>query len=410
MMNCFRYLIPVLASVIGLCSCACSNDSEEWKPGNNANGNNQQEEEIDWSARAKETYDAIVSAYQIRQGLAAGYFTEVQGGKAVSFIWPYDGMCSAFAALNRLGIDVDYITRIERLQGYWRNSANGVNTGGYGSQTDGVNGGGDRFYDDNSIIGIELVEAYRQTGDSKYLDRCASIVEFLKTGIDDTMGTALWWCESQHNKPGRDDSNKPACANGYATWFLLQYYEVCPEAEKSSVLKMASGLYDWLYENLRDSSDNVYWNSVQADKSINKTKWTYNSGAMIAAGLRLYKATGDKSYLNQAKATADGAYNYFVRSRNGLPLSYPTNDPWFTIQLIKSYMELESEHQKCKAYISTFISNLKNAWTHGRDDYGLFYEDWTGVTVNKDRDHTLLMQAAALESLATVALYTKERK
>ncbi len=39
-----------------------------------------------------------------------------------------------------------------------------------------------------------------------------------------------------------------------------------------------------------------------------------------------------------------------------------------------------------------------------------YYEDWTGKNINPDRDKSLLMQAAALESLATVALYKGEHK
>ena len=298
---------------------------------------------------------------------------------------------------------------MENFQKYYRPSG-AVATGGYGSSTDGVNGGGDRFYDDNSIVGIELVEAFRQTSDTRYLDRCAQIVRFLNSGLDDTMGRALWWNESYKNVPGNDSSNKPCCANGFAAWFLMSYYEVCPQSEKTGILDFARTLYTWLYDNLRDPSDNVYWNSKGADGVINTTKWTYNSGAMIAAGLRLYKATGDISYLNQAKATADGAYNYFVKSRNGLALCYPTNDPWFTIQLVKAFIELEPEYPACRTYIDVFITNLEYAWEHGRMDNGLFHEDWTGKNVNPGRDKSLLMQAAALESLATAALYKGERK
>ena len=57
-----------------------------------------------------------------------------------------------------------------------------------------------------------------------------------------------------------------------------------------------------------------------------------------------------------------------------------------------------------------FITNLEYAWEHGRMDNGLFHEDWTGKNVNPGRDKSLLMQAAALESLATAALYKGERK
>lgn len=398
---------------------ACDNAQEEWTPGYNENGTgngnttgNTGSTATNWSERAKETYDAIVRFYEVKSGPTQGLYYENYpkgaGDGNASYLWPYDGFVAGVAMLNRLGYETGYKEKVDRFQAYWR-PYGAIAVGGYGSSTDGTNGGGDRFFDDNAIIGIELVEAYEQLGDPAYLNRCAQIINFYNTGIDNTMGRALWWNESRRNIPGDGDSNKPACANGFATWFLMRYYEVCPEGEKAEVLALAKDLYKWLYENLRDPEDNIYWNSKGADGSINRTKWTYNSGAMIAAGVRLYEATGDVKYLNEAKATANSSYDYFVRSRNGISLCYPTNDPWFTIQLIKSYLELEPYNKDfCKKCMDTFISNLENAWENGRMENGLFYEDWTGVNKNPDRDKSLLMQAAALESLAIVALYTAQ--
>lgn len=405
----------VVSSIMLL--AACDNSKEDWTPGNNnGSGDGKEpvtEEKVVWHKRAKETYDAIVRCYRITSGTAAGLFNENypkgSGDGAASFLWPYDGLVAGVSTLHKLGYEVGYKDMVDRFESYYRQRGV-LNVGGYGSSTDGKNGGGDRFFDDNAIIGIELVEAYELLKDPKYLERCAQIVKFYKAGIDNTMGRALWWCESNINQPGNDSSNKPACANGFATWFLMRYYEVCPEAEKAEVLALAKDLYQWLYDNLRDPGDNLYWNSKGADGSINTTKWTYNSGAMIAGGVRLYEATGDTRYLNEAKATAKSSYDYYVRSRNGIPLCYPTNDPWFTIQMIKSYVELESYDKSFVAKaMEVFIANLDNAWAKGRMTNGLFYEDWTGVKVNPDRDKGLLMQAAALESLGVVAIYKNEK-
>ena len=405
----------VVSSILLL--AACDNSKEDWTPGNNnGSGDGKEpvtEEKVVWHKRAKETYDAIVRCYRITSGTAAGLFNENypkgSGDGAASFLWPYDGLVAGVSTLHKLGYEVGYKDMVDRFEAYYRQRGV-LNVGGYGSSTDGKNGGGDRFFDDNAIIGIELVEAYELLKDPKYLERCAQIVKFYKAGIDNTMGRALWWCESNINQPGNDSSNKPACANGFATWFLMRYYEVCPEAEKAEVLALAKDLYQWLYDNLRDPGDNLYWNSKGADGSINTTKWTYNSGAMIAGGVRLYEATGDTRYLNEAKATAKSSYDYYVRSRNGIPLCYPTNDPWFTIQMIKSYVELESYDKSFVAKaMEVFIANLDNAWAKGRMTNGLFYEDWTGVKVNPDRDKGLLMQAAALESLGVVAIYKNEK-
>lgn len=406
-------IMPVLSALAF--SCACSDGAKEkYKPvDGNGNGDSLQVAEVVWHERAYETFGAIDRLYKIGSGATTGFYNENYpkgiGDLSASFLWPYDGLISGVALLNKLGYEVDYKAKVERFQAYWRESG-AVAVGGYGSQTDGTSGGGDRFYDDNSIVGINLVEAYRQLKDQEYLSRCARIVQFLLSGEDNVLGGALWWCEGQKNKPGNGDSNKPACANGYAQWFLMSYYDICPESEKAGVLAFAKRLYDWEYKNLRDPGDNVYWNSKGADGVINTTKWTYNSGAMIASGVRLYKITGEDHYLNEAKATADGAYNYFVRSRNGIALCYPLNDPWFTIKLVRAYIELEPYHENCSRYIETFVADLERAWKDGRNDKGLFYEDWSGKNINPDRDKSLLMQDAALESLGAIALYKGETK
>lgn len=407
-----RKYIAGIVMVLWSCSPTSCTDSskEDYVPGGGGGGKKEDPEQVVWHQRAHDTYLTIEKLYGITSGPTAGFFNENypkgSGDLSASFLWPYDGLMSGVALLNKLGYEVGYADKIERYEAYYRNLA----VGGYGSQTDGRYGGGDRFYDDNSIIGLNLVEAYKQLGDSKYLDRCASIVNFLLSGEDDVLGGAIWWCESQKNKPGVGDSNKPACANGYAQWFLLSYYDICPEGEKASVLAFAKRLYAWERENLLDFSDQTYWNDRNADGNINKTKWTYNSGAMIAAGARLYHITGEKHYLDEAIATAKGAYGYYVKNRDKIGMAYPLNDPWFTVKLIRAYMELEPDFSTCSEYIKVFSKNLEYAWNHARSLNGLFYEDWSGNRINPDRDKSLLMQDAALESLAAIALYNNEHK
>ena len=411
-----RHYLTICALFLAL-SCSCTdNAKEKLQPDNGGNGGGnggQQTETVSWHQRAWETYGAIERLYGISSGATAGFYNENypkgNGDLSASYLWPYDGYVSALAPLNKLGYDVKYREKVQGFEAYWRSSG-AVAVGGYGSQTDGRNGGGDRFYDDNSIVGLDLVEAYKQLGDAAYLTRCTRIVQFLASGEDDIFGGGLWWCEGLRNKPGNGDSNKPACANGYAQWFLLSYYDICPESEKAGVLAFAKRLYAWEYATLRDPSDNVYWNDKGADGNIHPTKWTYNSGAMIAAGVRLYAITKEKHYLDEAKATADGAYNYFVRGRNGIPLCYPLNDPWFTIKLVKAYIELAPHHSACTRYIETFIADLERAWKNARQENGLFYEDWSGKSPNPSRDKSLLMQDAVLESLGTIALYKGEKK
>ena len=87
---------------------------------------------------------------------------------------------------------------------------------------------------------------------------------------------------------------------------------------------------------------------------------------------------------------------------------YPDHDPWFTIKLINAYIDIEPYYSNASSYISTFMNFADSAWKNARQSNGLFYENWTGKA-NPDRDKTLLMQDAALESFGVIALYKGEK-
>lgn len=367
-------------------------------------------EEVVYHKRAKELFDVINQCFRINSGATEGLYNEnypkKDGDNAASFLWPYDGLVSGAAALHALGYDVNYTDMVNRFDVYYRTSSGNVNIGGYGSSTNGANGGGTRYYDDNSIVGIDLVEAFSLTQDPTYLAKAKQIVEFLKSGEDKVFGGGLWWNEDEKNIPGNENSNKPTCANGNAILFLLNYYSVCPQDEKADVLDFAKRLYDWTVANLRDPADGCYWNDKQASGSIREVKWTYNTGAMISNGVRLHKITGEQSYLDSAIESSEGAYNYFVRPLNGLALAYPDHDPWFTTKLVRAFIDIEPYYKNAGNYIKTFINFLDYAYENARMTNGLYYEDWTGVSPK--RAEQLLMQDAALESLGIIALYKGE--
>lgn len=367
-------------------------------------------EEVVYHKRAKELFDVINQCYRINSGATEGLYNEnypkKDGDNAASFLWPYDGLVSGAATLHALGYDVNYTDMVNRFDVYYRTSSGNVNIGGYGSSTNGSNGGGTRYYDDNSIVGIDLVEAFSLTQDPAYLAKAKQIVEFLKSGEDNTFGGGLWWNEDEKNIPGNENSNKPTCANGNAILFLLNYYSVCPQDEKADVLDFAKRLYNWTVANLRDPADGCYWNDKQASGSIREVKWTYNTGAMISNGVRLHKITGESSYLDSAIESSEGAYNYFVRPLNGLALAYPNHDPWFTTKLVSAFIDIEPYYKNAGNYIKTFINFLDYAYENARMTNGLYYEDWTGASPK--RAEQLLMQDAALESLGIIALYKGE--
>lgn len=362
---------------------------------------------------AYKLFQTINECYGITSGTAKGFYNENYPKQAndnpASYLWPYDGLVTGAANLYKLGYTDGYVEMVDRFDAYYAPSMIGHDVGGYSSTTTGrENAGGTRFYDDNSIVGLDLVEAYNLTKDTKYLAKAKQVVEFLKSGEDDIHGGGLWWNEDAKNMSGNGNSNKPTCANGYATNFLLRYYLVCPDSEKEDVLDFAKRLYNWLVENLRDA-DGTYFNDRQANGTINKTKWTYNTGVMVSNGVLLYNITDKKEYLDQAKQSADGGYNHFVRPHAELGYAYPNHDPWFTVKLVNAFIEIIPYHSNATQYVETFIEFTKHALKKARNSNGLFREDWTGVIVKPERDRTLLMQDAALEALTVISLYKREK-
>lgn len=357
--------------------------------------------------RAKQQFDLIVQYYKLSNGLFKESHPTQSGDPSVSYLWPYVSLVSGAATLTGLGYEVGYTQLSDLYEKYYRIGAQGNNIGGYGSSTNGTTGGGTRFYDDNSIVGISLMESYSLTNEQRFVDRASRIVPFLKSGYDEVLGGAIWWNEAEKNQPGNANSNKPACSNGYATLFLLEYYKACPESEKADVLAFAKQLYNWLFENLRDPGDKCYWNDMNTAGAINKTKWTYNAGVMIQNGVRLYEITGEQRYLNDAIETAQGAYDYFVKTRNNISFTYPDHDPWFNTKLLRAYIDLQPYFSTADSYIQAYYKFLNHGYTNARTGLGFYYEDWTGQ--DPKRYYILLMQAAVVESYGSLALYFKNK-
>lgn len=357
--------------------------------------------------RAKAMFDLIVKNYRLSNGLFKESHPTQNGDPSISYLWPYVALVSGVATLSELEYNVNYAGLSDLYEKYFRTGANGNNIGGYGSSTNGSTGGGTRFYDDNAIVGISLMEAYRITKEQRFLERASRIVPFLESGFDSFLGGALWWNEDEKNIAGNENSNKPTCSNGYAALFLLEYYKVCPQSEKAAVLSFAKTLYQWLVNNLRDPADKCYWNDKNTSGVINKTKWTYNTGVMIQNGIRLYQITGEQRYLTEAIESAQGAYDFFVKTRNNIPFTYPDHDPWFNTKLLRGYIDLQPYYKNADNYIQSYYKYINFGYDNSRNSSGFFYEDWTGVSPK--RYYILLMQAAVVESYGSLALYFKSK-
>ena len=144
----------------------------------------------------------------------------------------------------------------------------------------------------------------------------------------------------------------------------------------NTYLEQAKKTYDWTKNSLRDPEDFVYWDNVRLDGSVDKAKYTYNSGQMIQAGVLLYQQSGDKA--------VDGTATRFY-----------TASPWFNVILLRGLTALyEVDHNP--EYIRTMADNARYAWDHTRDVNGFLDNDWTGI---KTKEHKWLLDNACMVEL-----------
>ncbi|GAB6123425.1 glycoside hydrolase family 76 protein [Dysgonomonas termitidis] len=311
-----------------------------------------------------------------------------------SYLWPYSGTFSAVNALFEATKDKKYqqILDTKVLPGLEEYFDLKRNPPGYASYINAAPQS-DRFYDDNVWLGIDFTDTYMMTNESKYLDKAKLIWTFVASGIDDKLDGGIYWCEQKKE-------SKNTCSNAPGSVFALKLFEATKD---STYFHLGKNLYDWTKKHLQDTSDYLYYDNIGLNGKIGEAKYAYNSGQMMQSAALLYKFTKDETYLSEAQNIASSCYNHFFNdftSPDGEQFKLlKKGDVWFIAVMLRGFIELYHLDNN-KIYIDTFDKNLDYAWTHTRDDNGLFNTDWSGK--KKDDKKWLLTQAAMIEMYARI--------
>ena len=328
------------------------------------------------------------------------YFQDNTGKKAqeVSFLWPMSGVFSAtnvLIAFNFNKYKPFQDSMVTSVGKYYDNKRSPPGYQAYPVQFE----KSDRYYDDNGLVGIDLIDAYKSGKNKQYLEKAKEVLTFIKSGWSDDFGGGVSWLEGIHDQ-------KPACSNGKATVLCLKLYQVTKEQKYLDDGKL---FYNWMMNHLEDSTRHIIWNSfLTVSGTPDKAFYTYNTGTMIQSSVRLYKITGNKIYLENAQRLAKGSYTYFVkRTDNGIP--YIDDLPWFVVVLFRGYQELyEVDHNPI--YVDAIITGADWAWENARDESGLIYKDWTGRKDEKKQPKWLLDESCMAELYARIAEIKGESK
>jgi hypothetical protein len=308
-------------------------------------------------------------------------------GNSYSYLWPFSQAMAATTDVSRLPkIGKNYVfDRNDRLDGlklYWNN---GTNPAGYDSYVRPPLGqGGDKFYDDNDWIALNLIKLYQLTGDQAVLERVKDIFKLEVYGWDNDPSHpyrgGIFWTQASWSQDRNTISNAPLAQIG------LYLYQITRD---KSYFDWAKKAYDWVNNSML-APNGLYWDHVDLKGNIDKTQWTYNQGMMIGANVLFYKTTGNETYLDLAKSIANKAIQYY-----GDVLLY-NNPPEFNAIFFENLQLLDSinHNNKYRKYIQSYADQMWD--TERNTETGLFQRD-------NQNPVPLIEQAAMVEIYSNLA-------
>lgn len=165
---------------------------------------------------------------------------------------------------------------------------------------------GDKYFDDNSWIGIAFVDSFRQFENPNDLSRARQVFEYQVFGSKGTERLVnpggVFWTQQ------KDNLYRATVSTAGAAQLGLELYE---ETKDLRYLDFARKQYDWVNQYLRDPADGLYYDGLDKNGTIHYEKYTYNQGLMLGDATMLYKVTGDEQYLRDAQNIAKATLEHY---------------------------------------------------------------------------------------------------
>ena len=301
--------------------------------------------------------------------------------------WPYGTLLGALTALARVpSAGAPYRPLLRRglagLNAYWNPKTQPPAFDSYPARPRGP--GGDPYYDDNAWFGLGLVDGYEVLGDKSYLARARQVFTFLASGWDRNPQHAcpggVFWTRAK----GFTTRNSVSTAN--AALLAMRLYDLTGDP---SYLGWGARMWSWVDDCL-SRSDGLVADSISLTGIKDSRAFTYNQGAMIAAGALLYRATQQHQYLERAETLARAAVDHFTAIR------YAQEPRTFVAILYRDLFLLHAVDPDVD-YRSEAAGYAARSWTAGRDS-------GTNLFSGALSQDALLDQAGMVELYALLAV------
>ena len=207
--------------------------------------------------------------------------------------------------------------------------------------------------------------------------------------IDNALGGGMWRRSDQRDA-------KSARANFPAVIAALNLYTATKDVK---YLLQGKRIYQWAAAHLFDSATGAVYDSVAADGTRDERELICNCGVFIGASMRLYRATGSKTYLSNAMKAADRLVGPL--SEGGMPKLSASGDGGAFRGIAVRYLAELARRPSCARYREYLLTCAQSAWTSRRLSDGLNGPDWTKPPLSVDKIEPQTAISAAMLYFAT---------
>ncbi|HEX7057444.1 MAG TPA: glycoside hydrolase family 76 protein [Bacilli bacterium] len=250
------------------------------------------------------------------------------------------------------------------------------------------------LYDDMEWMALAWLRVYLELGEERFKRAALTLWEDIRNGWNEHCGGGIAWQKTQI-----DYKNTPA--NAPAVILAARLYQIFGfEAD----LQWAQKIYNWQKRTLVDPDSGIVWDGINrnGDKMIDKEwKFTYCQGVFIGAGVELFRATGDRGYLEDAERTAAVAVKELSDSATGVLPAEGGGDGGLFKGIFVRYLADLALVKKSDDLVRLLFMNAKMMWKQGRcGNKVLFGVDWSSanseiVELSTQLSGVMLLEMAA---------------
>jgi hypothetical protein len=308
------------------------------------------------------------------------WYRERLGNRPLATLW---GVVHLFEATNALAIAHPSPGRRAAVRSFARGAERYWNpdlkpVGGYGPYPDRRGANARAWFDDNGWWGVAFYDAYRATGDTRYLASAKRALRFIDTSGWDPRNGGIWWDTAHSFHAGE------SLAGG--TLLAASLYK---ETRSPKYLAIAKKYIDWADRDFR-GEDGLYDRHER-----DPTPMPYVQGPMASAFVLICATNGDQAYCREGEELAQRAADRFPTLTMG---------PQYDAMYIRSLLELYRLDHNPRWY-QIAADTADRAMANARSGDGPYLLTWDGQPMStvETKPDMLQTHAATTSVLAWLA-------